>query len=152
MRWHSGGILLVVAFVLSGCFWASPNGVNPEKRTLESCPESPNCVSSLEDGDHSIEPYRYDVRTDEAKKWLLKTLSKQYDATVSVQTDTYVHATVTTTLGFVDDLEFRFDPDHQVIHVRSSSRVGHSDLGTNRERLEKLRESLEKLRELEDFS
>ena len=40
---------------------------------------------------------------------------------------------------FVDDVEFLLDENEHVIHVRSASRVGHSDLGANRQRVERLR-------------
>jgi uncharacterized protein (DUF1499 family) len=42
--------------------------------------------------------------------------------------------------GFVDDVEFWFDDEQKVIHFRSASRVGYSDLGANRKRMEKIRE------------
>jgi uncharacterized protein (DUF1499 family) len=41
---------------------------------------------------------------------------------------------------FVDDVEFLFDPESKRIHVRSASRLGHSDLGVNRQRVETIRE------------
>ena len=46
-------------------------------------------------------------------------------------------------LRFVDDLEFLFDPTGQVIHIRSASRVGRSDLGVNRNRVEAIRRLFE---------
>jgi uncharacterized protein (DUF1499 family) len=39
----------------------------------------------------------------------------------------------------VDDVEFRMVSTDGIIHVRSGSRVGCSDLGVNRKRVEKLR-------------
>jgi uncharacterized protein (DUF1499 family) len=42
-------------------------------------------------------------------------------------------------MGFVDDVEFYF-PDEPIIHVKSASRIGYSDFGVNRERVEKIRE------------
>jgi len=42
-------------------------------------------------------------------------------------------------LGFVDDLEFLSEPSKGVIQVRSASRMGHSDLGVNRSRVERIR-------------
>ena len=42
---------------------------------------------------------------------------------------------------FVDDVEFYVDRDAKVIHFRSASRVGHSDLGVNRKRMEQLRQA-----------
>jgi len=41
--------------------------------------------------------------------------------------------------GFVDDVEFRFDRNTGCIHVRSASRLGISDLGVNRRRIEDIR-------------
>lgn len=45
-------------------------------------------------------------------------------------------------MGFVDDAEFWFDPSTQVIQVRSASRVGRSDFGVNRGRIETIRQRL----------
>ncbi|MFT6766081.1 MAG: hypothetical protein ACJA1Y_000108, partial [Burkholderiaceae bacterium] len=42
-------------------------------------------------------------------------------------------------LGFVDDLEFWFNPQAQVIELRSASRLGREDFGTNRKRIEAIR-------------
>ena len=42
-------------------------------------------------------------------------------------------------LRFVDDVDAVVDPDAGVIHVRSASRVGYSDLGVNRKRVEAIR-------------
>lgn len=55
----------------------------------------------------------------------------------------YLYAQFTTRLlKFVDDVEFWFDPVHNVIQVRSASRVGRRDLGVNRERIEAVRAAL----------
>ena len=47
-------------------------------------------------------------------------------------------------LGFVDDLEFFWDRKEKVCHVRSASRIGYSDLGKNRRRVEFIRRQFEK--------
>jgi uncharacterized protein (DUF1499 family) len=46
-------------------------------------------------------------------------------------------------MRFRDDIQLQFDPDSKLIQVRSSSRLGISDLGTNYRRVEALREVLE---------
>lgn len=46
---------------------------------------------------------------------------------------------VTRWLGFTDDIELLRADSARVIHVRSASRVGHSDLGANRKRVEQWR-------------
>jgi len=45
-------------------------------------------------------------------------------------------------MGFVDDVEFMADPAAGLVHVRSASRLGLSDLGVNRDRIETLRSAL----------
>ena len=61
------------------------------------------------------------------------------DATFVVEEDTYWHVEFRSRVfRFVDDVEFLFDPADRQIHVRSASRVGYSDLGVNRRRIEKI--------------
>ena len=45
-------------------------------------------------------------------------------------------------LRFVDDLELALDPEQGLLSVRSASRVGYSDRGVNRRRVERLRSLL----------
>ncbi|MDY6901863.1 MAG: DUF1499 domain-containing protein, partial [Cyanobacteriota bacterium] len=42
-------------------------------------------------------------------------------------------------MGYVDDVEFYLDSSSNTIHVRSASRLGQSDLGVNRKRIETIR-------------
>jgi len=56
----------------------------------------------------------------------------------------YLHITFTSQFfRFTDDVEFHFVEEAPVIHVRSASRVGYSDLGVNRRRIEKIRRAFE---------
>lgn len=58
----------------------------------------------------------------------------------------YLHATFTTTwLRFVDDVEFAIDREANELHFRSASRLGYSDLGANRKRMERVVVELSKL-------
>ena len=55
----------------------------------------------------------------------------------------YLYVQYTTRwMKFVDDAEFWFDPAAQKVQVRSASRLGESDLGVNRARIEDLRRRL----------
>ena len=57
--------------------------------------------------------------------------------------DTYIYAEFRSRwLGFVDDVEFLLDPAARLIHVRSASRLGYSDLGVNRARVEQIRDAM----------
>ena len=52
----------------------------------------------------------------------------------------YLYAQVTSHgLRFVDDTEFWFSPQENVIHVRSASRLGRRDFHVNRKRVEAIR-------------
>ena len=63
--------------------------------------------------------------------------------TIVTQTAEYLYAEYQTALlGFVDDVEFWFPPEDGIIHVRSASRLGSSDFGVNRQRIEEIRARL----------
>ena len=74
----------------------------------------------------------------------IKAIVETMDGAQIVRSDPdYLYAQFTTRfMKFVDDVEFWFDPAHQVIQVRSASRVGRADLGVNRERIEAIRAAL----------
>lgn len=58
----------------------------------------------------------------------------------------YIYAQFTTRLmKYVDDAEFWYDPSAEVIQVRSASRLGSSDLGVNRKRIEFIRQKLDSI-------
>lgn len=108
---------------------------------LTPCPDSPNCVSSqADDESHRIEPLAYSSDAAEAWERLAGVVEQLPRTHVVEQSDRYMHVTFVTALfRYVDDVEFLLDESDGVIHVRSASRVGHSDLGANRERVEAIR-------------
>jgi uncharacterized protein (DUF1499 family) len=60
----------------------------------------------------------------------------------------YIHAECRSRIfGFVDDVEFWFDGANGVIHFRSASRMGYSDLGVNRKRMERIRKEFSQARQ-----
>jgi uncharacterized protein (DUF1499 family) len=113
----------------------------PVIRSLPSCPEKPNCVSTqAQDEGHAIAPIRYRKSRAEAKE-ALKEVIRSLPRTKLVEEDeSYLHYEFTSLLlRFVDDVEFLLDDDTKTIHFRSASRTGHSDLGVNRQRMEQVR-------------
>ena len=113
---------------------------------LAPCPASPNCVSSqATDADHRVAPIAYTGDAAAALVRLAHMIAGQPGATIVAQHDGYIYATFQTPLmGFVDDVEFLVDPAQRVIQVRSASRLGTSDFGVNRKRIEALRAALAK--------
>ncbi len=70
----------------------------------------------------------------------MKNSVREMGGSIQVENDSYLAATFTSSIfRFVDDLEIRVDSDQKMIHLRSASRVGHSDRGVNRERIERLK-------------
>ena len=111
---------------------------------LAPCPDRPNCVGSeWSDRAHRVEPL--DLEGDPDLAWQrLRKVIVQMGGHIEQDTGGYLHATFRTPLlRFRDDLECRLDSAEGVIHLRSASRVGYSDLGANRRRVEALRRRFE---------
>ncbi|MBE9223750.1 DUF1499 domain-containing protein [Cyanobacterium stanieri LEGE 03274] len=121
---------------------AVPQNLGVSRGHLTSCPQTPNCVVSNESADetHYIKPMDYDSDRATAKDTLLKVLSVVPNTVVVEETEDYIRTeSRSKIMGFVDDGEFYFPEDKSVIEVRSASRLGESDLGVNRRRLEQIR-------------
>ncbi len=111
---------------------------------LQQCPDTPNCVSSefVSDAEHYIEPLEYSAGDEAQVLPRLKTIIREMGGSIQVEKTDYLAATfVSSVFRFVDDLEIRIDTDQKRIHLRSASRVGRSDFGINRERMERLKNS-----------
>ncbi len=134
---------LVSLILLTGCAGRLPDlGIKNGK--LTPCPKTPNCVNSQAVGEKQhVQPILYAGTQQEARARLLHTLDSLERTKIVTAQEDYVRAEFTSALfRFVDDVEFYF-PDEQadetVIHVRSASRIGHSDFGANRKRIERIR-------------
>ena len=110
---------------------------------LRPCGSRPNCVCSEGgSGDSEIAPLTFRGDAGEAWEAAKKAIGAE-GGKLRTETSDYVWATFSSNFfGFIDDLEIRIDADAECIHVRSASRVGYSDLGTNRARVESLRIAL----------
>ena len=108
---------------------------------LRACPATPNCVCSESQVDGSfIDPLSYTTTMDEALSNIKGTIARTGGVIVS-ESGGYLHARYETPLmRYIDDVELRIDESNHLIHVRSASRVGQSDFGANRKRVEKIRE------------
>ncbi len=87
-----------------------------------------------------VAPISYSGDPSEAMARLGGVLQRMGGVTLIRVEPTYLYAECRTkTMRFVDDFEARLDPVTHVIHVRSASRLGRSDLGVNRSRVEQVR-------------
>ncbi len=144
-------ILLLGTAVFFSCIFCSgtrPSNLGIKDGKLSNCPGSPNCVSSyadINDKEHYIEPLSYSGEGSDAFGRLIKTIKSMKRAEIIKSTENYIYAEFTSAIfRFVDDVEFYLDESKKVIQVRSASRIGHSDLGVNRKRVESVRTLLSK--------
>ena len=138
---------LCFLYATVGCQMASKTEsatADPSNR-LTPCPQSPNCVSSLSQYPKKrIEPLGYTGDRSDARKRLLAVLSRFERVRLVVEEEDYIQAEFRSRLfGFVDITEFYLPADANLIHVKSASRVGYSDLGVNRRRVEQIRKRFE---------
>ena len=120
-----------------------PSGLGEKHGVLKAAPATPNAVSSQAGGHHKIAPLVYKGTPEQAMK-ALKAIVENTSRTqiVEIRND-YLYAEFSSAVfGFIDDVEFYFAPDEKIIHVRSASRLGYSDLGANRKRVETIRARL----------
>ena len=133
---------------LISCTGKRPSNLGVFDSELSSCPSTPNCVSSdakKDDARHYINPFQLDQTQTESWKAVRDSVLELPRTQIITETTDYLHAECTSALfGFVDDLELHHRADEHIIAVRSASRLGSSDLGVNRKRIESLRNMLNK--------
>ena len=134
-------ILIVIAFMLLGYRSRSgaPKGLLEGK--LTECPDKPNCACSEYNGDteHYIAPFIIPDTAIDIRDILIETIQKTGGIIYTENEEYLAVAFSSPFFGFVDDLEVRYDYSKNEIHFRSASRVGSSDLGVNRKRVESIK-------------
>lgn len=130
-------IFVLVSFFIMGK--KSQNGSAPglTNNKLADCSSKPNCVSSearTTDG-KKVAPFQ-------ASQWdALKAAVKANGGVIKSEQENYLSAEFSSSVfKFVDDLEAR--RNEEFVHVRSASRVGYSDRGVNKKRIEVLRNAI----------
>lgn len=108
---------------------------------LPPCPSSPNCVSTqATDTRHAIAPIAFHSSPDAALAKIASIIASMPGAKIVEQTATAIRAEFRSRIfGFVDDVQFELDARKSLLHFRSASRVGRSDFGVNRKRMETIR-------------
>jgi uncharacterized protein (DUF1499 family) len=121
-----------------------PDTLGVKEGKLAACPATPNCISSqAPDADHQVEAIAFTTSASEALAKVKSVVEGMERTAIITEGSNYLYAEFTSGLmGFVDDVEFYIDGNAKVIHVRSASRLGQSDLGVNRKRVEEIRAKL----------
>ncbi|MGC9311860.1 MAG: DUF1499 domain-containing protein [Sediminispirochaetaceae bacterium] len=134
--------LCLVSIMVGACSSAPQNSIGMQNSSFRPCPDSPNCVSSMaSDSEHAVQPLAYSGMTmDEARASIVSILETAKRCRIITMEERYIHAEFRSLVfRFVDDVEFYFPGDASIVHVKSASRLGYSDFGVNRKRVEQIR-------------
>ena len=133
-------LVILISIVLSTVSCTRKPQLGLIHNQLLPCPSTPNCVCSEYPIQGSfVEPLSFTGPSDEAWQRAQETITAMGGRIVE-DNNHYIHAVFTSRIfRFIDDLELRLDDTAGVIHFRSASRTGYSDLGVNRKRVEALR-------------
>jgi uncharacterized protein (DUF1499 family) len=139
--------LSLILFIIMTITSMAVNATQPTQKKLPPCQDTPNCVSSQTTSKkHYIAPFKISGDPTVAWQELRKAIIARDRMILTHETETTLHAEATSlVLRFVDDIDAIMDVSAGVIHIRSASRLGHSDFGVNRKRIEKLRTQLRNL-------
>ena len=130
--------LIIFLIFLMNCSGARP----PLIGQFSVCPNKPNCVSSKSTiSIHKIDPIIYKGTSEDAQEKILGIIKSMRRTKISENKDNFIHVEFTSKIfGFVDDVELYFN-EVGTIHFRSASRIGNSDMGVNRKRMEEIHQS-----------
>ncbi len=159
LKWSLGVLLLVgLAVLVAGCAGAfggrAPDDLGVRDGRLKPPSPTPNSVTSQAAlyPDHpqrvraAIDPILLREGDDGPRTIarICEVVERMPGAEIVTSRPDYLYARFTTRLmRYVDDVEFWFDPQAQRVELRSASRIGHGDLGANRQRIEAIRARLE---------
>ena len=134
-------LLLIGRFVFLSMTTQPPDTLGTAQGRLAPCPKTPNCVSSqAERESQRLDALVVNASIDEAMATALRAIESMPGSRIVTSDDGYLHVEFKSRVfRFVDDLELSYDPNVPGFQVRSASRVGRSDLGANRKRVEALR-------------
>lgn len=137
--------VVVLGLMGLACAGSTPSGAAAPGNGLAPCPSTPNCVSSeARRASQAVAPFRLAAPPDQAWAAARRAVSDLPRTRIVEEEANRLRAESRSLLfRFVDDLELRLDRAANSIAVRSASRVGRSDLGVNRDRVEELRERLQ---------
>ncbi|MCW9048295.1 MAG: DUF1499 domain-containing protein [Gammaproteobacteria bacterium] len=111
---------------------------------LTPCSDKPNCICT-EYPNHKSH-YINAIEYNELNLQKIIEAIQSTGGIISNNEENYIAATYTSSIfRYVDDFELRIDTEGKLIHIRSASRVGHSDMGVNLKRIETFKATLKSL-------
>lgn len=139
-------LISIAGLVVMSSTASRPAHLGLHSGKLAPVSDSPNCVSTMTDkGSYKIAPIDVSGVDQPLKKLKAAIESSVPRSKLVAEEGDYLYYEFTSLVfRFVDDGEFLLDEARNVIDFRSSSRVGYSDLGANRKRMEKIRAAMGK--------
>jgi uncharacterized protein (DUF1499 family) len=119
-----------------------PSQLGLHQGRLAALASTPNGVSTMaKDSDKSVAPLNFKADLKATQLAALRAFAHMPNNQIIERNERYVHAVFfSPRMGFRDDVELYFDQQNQVLHYRSQSRVGYSDMGVNRQRYQRFAE------------
>lgn len=133
---------IVVYFFILGQISKKGEAPGLTNSMLSQCSAKPNCVCSefTDDKAHYIAPIDITGEVIDVVYENLKLVIQAQGGSLISERDDYMAFTFSSSLfGFVDDIEVRIDANNNAVHLRSASRVGYSDMGANKQRVETIK-------------
>ena len=139
--------IIAVLFYFFYLGYKSQNGTAPGlvDSKLSPCPEKPNCICTeyLQNESHFTDAIKFTETSLSILTHSIENAITDTGGIISNQQADYISATFTSSIfRYVDDFEIRIDNEKKLIHIRSASRVGHSDMGANLKRIDKFKQAL----------
>ena len=134
--------IIFISSIIISCVGKTPTTIG----VFSDCPEKPNCVSTKNSNRKDyIYPFKYKGSRSEAKRILILAVKSFGSSRIKNEQEIFIHVEfISEVFGFVDDVEFYFNKPG-IIDFRSASRIGYSDLGVNRNRMEAVRKKFDDL-------
>lgn len=120
--------------------YKDPSNVGIHNGKLSELKKSDNGVSSQTVQEEKyVEPLVFYGDLDQTKKTLIEAFDECGTYEIKINTDNYMHVIfISGKMKFRDDLEILIDTENNLIHYRSESRIGYSDMGVNLDRYNKI--------------
>jgi len=140
-----GVVLILVVVLTSGIFFVIennkvPSSIGVHNGKLSELKKSENGVSSQTTQDSKkVEALVFNGDVAETKQALIEAFDEYGTYEININAENYIHVIfISETMKFKDDLEILIDIENNLVHYKSQSRVGYSDMGVNLERYNKI--------------
>lgn len=136
-------IVLIAALSMMMKNTKEPSDLGIKSGKLSELPNSPNGVSTqTSQEDKLVDVLKYKSDGEITRKEIKEVCIDFGNARLEDENDNYMRFVFTSgKMKYNDDVEFYFDDENEIVHYRSNSRVGYSDMGLNKERYLKIVDS-----------